>query len=460
MTSAKSRNFLLTGVFAALAFCASGCLDIANEHFSLASSGVSLSQVVAPPSLTPNPNTSPTSNPTSNPSPRPSPTSPSNNTTSNVMPITVNGSLCGDPNSQMLNEPCVSVTICAPGTSNCQTINNLLLDTGSVGLRVFSSVISVPLTPITQNGATFAECVQFGDQSSEWGQVVTADVILAGESAVRVPIEMINPNYATPPGPCTSAQSNPDTSPSQAGFNGILGVGLFAHDCGTFCSTQSNNGEYYSCSGNSCSSTAMALANQLQNPVSLLSLDNNGVILQLPTVSANGQASATGSLILGIGTRSNNQPTGVTAYAAADSGGGVPEFSTTWSAYSSTPMTGSFIDSGSGVYFIPPPSGGQLPDCSTTHGSGWQGWFCPTSTQTFMATNAGATGSSQGNVSFQIANTYSLFQTSTNMVFMNIGQNGGDASFDWGLPFFFGRSVFVGIDNKSSSIGTGSYWAY
>src|SRR6476619_7474596 len=63
--------------------------------------------------------------------------SPSGTKPQNVMTITMS---CG-----YVNEPCVSVTICVPGTTNCQTIKNLLLDTGSYGLRVFSSAISLNL---------------------------------------------------------------------------------------------------------------------------------------------------------------------------------------------------------------------------------------------------------------------------------------------------------------------------
>jgi hypothetical protein len=75
----------------------------------------------------------------------------------NVMEVTVNGSLC-DPNNQYFNEPCTSVTICTPGTRNCQTINNILLDTGSYGLRIFNSVITVPLTPLLDsNNNSIAE---------------------------------------------------------------------------------------------------------------------------------------------------------------------------------------------------------------------------------------------------------------------------------------------------------------
>ena len=44
------------------------------------------------------------------------------------------------------NEPFVSVTLCAPGsTTNCQTIDHVLLDTGSVGLRMEASALNASL---------------------------------------------------------------------------------------------------------------------------------------------------------------------------------------------------------------------------------------------------------------------------------------------------------------------------
>ena len=61
----------------------------------------------------------------------------------NVVPFTVNGDTCGS--NQYFNEPCVSVTVCVPGTSTCQTIDHLLLDTGSTGLRIFSQALTIPL---------------------------------------------------------------------------------------------------------------------------------------------------------------------------------------------------------------------------------------------------------------------------------------------------------------------------
>src|ERR1700735_4765928 len=50
------------------------------------------------------------------------------------------------------NAPFVSVTLCAPGsTTNCQTIDHVLVDTGSVGLRVLQSVLTPSLLAAMPN---------------------------------------------------------------------------------------------------------------------------------------------------------------------------------------------------------------------------------------------------------------------------------------------------------------------
>jgi len=381
----------------------------------------------------------------------------------NVVPVTVNGNLCGSAASQYPNEICTSVTICSPSNSaQCQTISNVLVDTGSIGLRLFSSVISVSLSPVTNGSMSLAECVQYGDGSSQWGPVEYAYVKLGSEPAVAMPIMVINQSYGTPPAACTAAQSTPDTSPADAGFNGIIGVGLFAQDCGAECVSDFGNQQYYTCSGSDCSSGAKVdLDTQVQHPVSLVPTDNNGVILKLPAVSnVNGVASLSGSLVLGIGTQTNNTPSGVTTYPTDSNG----NFSTTFAAYRASAMTDSFIDSGSSALFFPSPTNGSLPDCGTTEADE-KGLYCPTSVQSFSATAAGASGSPSGNVSFQVANANQLLASSNsaNQVFSDFASSlagGSTPYFDWGLPFFYGRNVYVGIDGTTSSLGTGPYWSY
>jgi hypothetical protein len=72
------------------------------------------------------------------------------------------------------------------------------------------------------------------------------------------------------------------------------------------------------------------------------------------------------------------------------------------------------------------------------------------------ATLFGANGR-QATVLFQVANTANLLQTG-NTAFNNLG--GQFSTFDWGLPFFLGRVVFVGIEGQISTLGTGPFYAF
>lgn len=356
----------------------------------------------------------------------------------NVLTVTVNGALCSS--NSFLNKACVSVTICEPGTSTCQTINDILLDTASYGLRIFKQALAAPLPQVTIGFGSLAECVQFGDGSSDWGPVQTASVILGQEPAVQVPIQVIDSTFGVRPPACQNAEQSPTT----AGFNGILGLGFFAEDCGSTCAIVAGNGLYYICDGASCTGTVVPLSSQVQNPASFFAQDNNGIIVQLPEVSSDGSPSVDGSVLFGIGTQSNNIPSGVIAYPANQVG----DFIT---IFNGTPVS-AFLDTGSNGLFFP--SLGIVPDCAAPNAA----WFCPPSLTTLSATNQGAFGAPTNVVQFQIGNFSSLIATS-NSVFPDIGGN-GTGQFIWGLPFYFGRNVFLGFEGKGSSLGNGPYWAY
>src|SRR4051812_4772400 len=201
-----------------------------------------------------------------------SPTSPSTpgsspaSGTANVLPIAVNTG----PTNNALNQPFVSVTICVPGTSNCQTIGGILIDTGSFGLRILSSAVTLPLPQ--QTGAASApvvECLPFLDGFT-WGPVHTADVKLAGEQASSIPIQLIGVDrFPTIPSACSSQGSSEETA-DDLGSNGILGVGMGTVDCGSSCTLPgaSNPGLYYSCpTAASCTVTTASIASQVINPV-------------------------------------------------------------------------------------------------------------------------------------------------------------------------------------------------
>jgi hypothetical protein len=439
MTSNKSFNNSSTPWFVlclALASFATGCGAASSGSSSTSSSGVS--DNVNGPTLAPL-------------------------TGSNVMTLSVNGSLCSAATSTgYQNKPCVSVTVCDSAGVTCSTFNDILLDTGSYGLRIFDSVIKsqspaleAALTPMIapSNNNPIVECVNYADDSADWGPVTLASVQLAGESPIQVPIQMINSSFADPTGSCFGTL---DTTPEEAGFQGILGVGLFAQDCGSDCGV--DNGMYFTCSTSAkgtstCTSYAATTGEQVTNPVSLLPSDNNGVIVELPQVDLGGQGATAGYVVLGIGTQSNNQPGQVVSYAADPN---VGEFRTT---FSGKVYASSFVDSGSNAYYFDAPSAlsSELPNC----GANAEGFYCPSSTLTFTAKPASYNSLISGTASFDVGNLLTLLNTSNNVFTEMAGTlNDGGSSFDWGLPFFYGKDVYVGLENTPSTLGVGPYWAF
>jgi hypothetical protein len=360
----------------------------------------------------------------------------------NVASISVNGGPLGDYDDAAF----ASVTVCVPGTSTCQTVDNVLVDTGSSGLRILSSALTVALPQQNApNGNPVFECFPFVSGYT-WGPVQTADVEIAGEKASSAPIEVIGTNTPVPNGCLDFGLPSSDTLDT-LGANGILGVGLSAQDCGAGCPTTI----YYECpSSSGCQGISEGLAQQVPNPVSLFATDNNGVIIELPSVSGGEELSVSGSLVFGIATESNNALGGATVYTADSSG----SITTT---YKSVAYPGSFIDSGSNGFYFLSNSVSGIPPC----GGDESGFYCPSSTVNISATNQGTNGAS-GTVNFSIASADTLFSSNDSA----LGDLGGPSSnsapyfFDWGLPFFFGRNVFVAIQGQNAPGGTAPYWAY
>ena len=369
-------------------------------------------------------------------------TAPAGNPKPNLLPIVVDA---GPANG--VNVPFVTVTICAPGGSNCQTIDHVILDTGSTGLRIMSSVLNASLAQaLTQQktgSSPLAECVQFAD-GYVWGPVKTAEVTLGGEAPLKsLALQVIgDPAYGNVPSACSS--SGPaENSVQSFGGNGILGVAVFQQDCGAACAQTAIPATYYACAGAACQAVAVPLAQQVQNPVGLLPGDNNGVVIDLPAVAATGAATAAGSLYLGIGTEADNALGSAKVYALDPSTG---NFTTVFNGQS---YAGSFVDSGSNALFFPD---GGTTVCSS-------GFYCPASTQQIVATNQGTNGVS-GSVAFSVANADGLLATA-NTAFSNLaGPSSGVPSFDWGLSFHFGRRVYTAIEGRNTPGGTGPYVAY
>jgi hypothetical protein len=364
---------------------------------------------------------------------------------SNVQAISVNLG----PSGNYANGAFTSVTVCAPGTSTCQTIGGVLVDTGSSGLRILSSVLTTTLPQQkAADGNPIVECLPFVSGYT-WGPVQTADVQIAGEKADSVPIQVLSDTAFTVPSACANNGQSLDTL-SALGANGILGVGVFVQDCGGACVAKgpSNPALYYECPASGCVVVGEALSQQVGNPVAFFSTDNNGVIVELPAVSGP-QASVSGSLIFGIGTQSNNGLGGAKVYTVDASA----NFVTT---YNNQSYNQSFIDSGSnGLYFLTSGITG-IPVCSDA-----TSFYCPTTTKNLSAVNSGSNGGASGTVNFSVANADALFKNNPNAsVFDQLAGPNSLSGFDWGLPFFYGRNVFTAIEGRNTPGGTGPYWAY
>ena len=404
--------------------------------------------------------------------------SPSGNTIAasaeNVATITVDGGLPSLPVTYV-NGIFTTVKVCVPGTTNCQSIDHVLVDTGSYGLRLLQGpptstaggelTLSLP-QQTDASGNLIAECAQFSDGIT-WGSVKMVDIFVAGERALGVPIQVIgdsNPKFATVPSAC-SAFGSPENNLSKLLANGIIGVGPFPQDCGAGCApgTRNNPGLYYACPpSGGCTTgsqpTVIAVSSQVQNPVTKFAVlpgstvaDNNGVIMQLPSVLPSGLAVVSGSLVFGIGTKNNNGLGNATVYT------GDPMTADITTNFASQTFTQSFIDSGSNGYFFP----SNIPTCT-----GNTGFYCPTSNLTCSAMNLGQNGN-QNTINFNVANADSL--SGANNAFDNLagpnnptpGSNGA-TGFDWGLPFFYGRNVFTGIEGARMPAGVppGPFYAY
>lgn len=368
----------------------------------------------------------------------------SSSSNSNVVSVTVDNSY------HVLNSPYVSVTICAPGTTRCATIDHVILDTGSVGLRLLRSAIpsSLGLTNVTDpvGGNTLAECAEFG-AGHAWGPISTVDLKMAGETASNLQMQIVDDTYASVPSDCASY--GPDMSANGAtsfGGNGLLGVEVLRRDCLDSCTLPSNT-LYYDCVGSSCTAEAVPVADQLLNPISAFSSDNNGMTLTFPSVPGGGSASVTGSMTFGINTQSDNVQSG-----------SVTKIDTTTEAtvnasYNGQTLLG-VLDSGSGAYFIPDST---IPQCSSSFSSA--PLFCPAQQVNRTATLQSQLGGYFG-VAFSIVNAQTELNNSY-VAHAGIGEDVnlfGAGLLDLGLPFFYGKSITFGIQGNDNF--TSGDWPY
>ena len=414
--------------------------------------------------------------PTPTPVPTPAPTPTPSPTATNAVPIVVDNGpaeLDTGPNPYVASDTVyVSVTVCAPGTTTCQTIDHVQIDTGSVGLRLYQSVLSSTMLAAlphqtSSSGAPVGECYGFVD-GYIFGAVRTADVTVGGETVAGLPLQVISdPSLPSGiPASCSSGGGSNIASVPDLGANGIYGVGVTTTDCGSICATGgSSSGTYYDCPSSGCATIIARAANtsapyeQLVNPVAALPVDNNGLIISLPAVAPAGSPSVSGTMYFGIGTETNNGLGSATILATTDDSdpAGAGFITVT---YKSRVLSQSYLDSGSNaLYFVD----GMIPTCTA---AGFQGYYCPPTPLSLSAAFQEANGTLL-TAPFMIYNAQTLFSTD-DAALPTLGANPDllsslspyADSFDFGLPFFFGRNIYVAFEGRTAGGTVGPYFAF
>jgi Protein of unknown function (DUF3443)/Kelch motif len=383
----------------------------------------------------------------------------------NVLPVGAGPGIAtpaATPQSVVPNVPYASVKVCIPGTAQCRVVDGIVVDTGSSGLRLFASKLQFPetsvagFTPIsTTSGGQLGECFPFVG-SVAWGPVADADIDMGGEVAKSVPFQIIDDtgSFSSIPVECSKLEPAVLSSPfaPAAGCNGILGVGPSPNDNGAE--------QYYSCSNGSCTAYLLPVVNSpvVVNPVTAIhnavfdktSTDYNGIGLTMNSVPLGGQAADYGNLTFGIGTESNNNPSSTVQVFLGNPNDTFADAILT--KFGNATIEG-YLDSGTNAYAFDSPSNAPITQCPSNAPPNGP-WYCPATPVSTSAINEGSASTPVSTpVPFIIGNASQLIQNGV-YALPEVGGPLVNGLFDWGLPFFYGRTIYVGIDGESAFINS------
>ncbi|WP_323123652.1 DUF3443 family protein [Burkholderia alba] len=373
----------------------------------------------------------------------------------NVLPLTVHySSAVTSPNI-----PTVSITLCVPGytdAAHCQTIPDILVDTGASGVRIVASVLNPALqkafVPETYSGKNVAECLQYVN-SSVWGSVSKADIWLGTDPTQGtppanaqygngVPFQLIG-GSGLPAAP--SQCSNIQDTVAAFGSNGTIGV-----------SPATLDGEllYYTCSSTSCARAQLPSSSQVPNPVVRLPADNNGVVLQINALgSGNAQASGSGNLILGIGTETNNKLAASTTIAYTNSTYGMNDIKLQVGTNKATTFAASSdnydaFDSGTNDLSLGVVSGLASGSCNDEFTPA----DCPAQPTNVSMMVTDGKGTSSTGYAFTVA-SYSDTTINKDAALSQLADHGGYMLI--GFPYFYGKTLYFAIEGASVSSADG-----
>jgi hypothetical protein len=295
-----------------------------------------------------------------------------------------------------------------------------------------------------------------------------ADFAIVGEKVAKMPFQVIGDagTFATVPASCSSGGGTAIQTVQDFGANGILGVGTTTTDCGSYCTVAGGSSAaiYYDCPSTGCgaivarAASAAAPFEQLPNPVAAFPADNNGTILTLPSVAQPGVATLTGTVMFGIGTQADNALSASSVLPVTTSASRLGPGVLT-ATYNGVQLTESFLDSGSNDYYFIDSS---LTPCTDQD---LIAFYCPTS-PLLLSPVLTATDGTTASGAFTLYSPLNVAATAN--VAPGLGVNPTLVtpplpfadSFDFGVPFFFGRKVYTAIEGRSAGGTAGPYFAF
>ena len=343
----------------------------------------------------------------------------------NVLPLVMRTPHAG------FNRMVVSVTVCEPGSERCATIDDVMVDTGSTGLRLEASAVPpwLRLPPLPgPDGKPLAECLRFVHDTA-WGTLNRADVRLGGLTATELPLQVIDDQGGVQPPACPRSDVRPTS-------NGTLGVGQNLFDCQGACEQRADAPGVFVRDGAGWSPVKGAVepAYRLPNPVSYLPGYDNGIVIELPSPRNGGAHEVVGTLTFGVGFATGDR-IGTAGILHLDGAG---RFTTVLGG-SSYPA--SYIDSGTETYVLHDDSLPPCPDLA------WA--YCVQPRHPLDAELVGLDGA-RTSVNFAVGD-YRARREQAAGASDDLAEAAEPKStaFVWGAPFFLGRRVSLVMENKT-----------
>lgn len=370
----------------------------------------------------------------------------------NVVPLVVDRGY----NGLASNTSFITLTVCIPNTNDCQVLDHVFVDTGSTGLRINQSALNINLRSINFYESTIYQCMKFGEGYT-FGPAATADVRIGGETAKNIPVQVFNDvDHSNVPTDCSNGLPFADLN--NFGAKAIVGVNPYSNPNNNY------TGVYTCRESQPCAKVENPREIPVQlnlNPVVAFSKDNNGLIINLPPVNFAESSALVGYMVFGLDTQNNNQ---VNSSPVKVLGSSNPDFQVGYFHANSNSLNSSYaiFDSGYQTYYF---YDANMAQCTLPNPDG-HSYYCPNSFPQYWSSRISSYNSADivGEISALIIN-YEVTLGLHDTVVPGLGEVASqvDNLTIYGLPFFFGKRVYIGLMGESGNqtpLGIGPAWGY